>query len=64
MILMVWCRKLSTITEDRIESGMEMAMMRVLRQLPRKSRIIKPVSAAAIAASRITPLMALLTKID
>ena len=50
--------------EDRIDSGMEMAMISVLRQLPRKSRIIRPVSTAAIIASRITPLTAARTKID
>lgn len=32
-----------------------MQMIRVLRQLPRNSRIISPVSAAAIAASFTTP---------
>ena len=43
---------------------MEMAMMMVLRQLPRKIRIISPVSAAAMMASRMTPLMEPRTKID
>ena len=43
MMLMVSCRKLSTITEVRIESGMETAMISVLRQLPRNSRIMSPV---------------------
>ncbi len=64
MMLIVSCRKLSTITEVRMESGMEMAMMSVLRQLPRKIRIIRPVSAAAMMASRMTPLIAPRTKID
>ena len=41
--------------EVRIESGIEMQTMNVLRQLPRKSRIIRPVSAAAMAPSRKTP---------
>ena len=40
MVLMVSPSRLSTMTEVRMESGMEMAMMSVLRQLPRKSRII------------------------
>jgi len=31
------------MTELRIESGMETAMMRVLRQLPRNIRIMMPV---------------------
>jgi hypothetical protein len=38
----------------RIDSGIEIEMMRVERQLPRKSRIIKPVRAAAMTPSRIT----------
>ena len=58
MMLMVSPRKLSTMTEVRIESGIETAMIRVLRQLPRKSRIIRPVRQAAMIASRITPLIA------
>ena len=36
------------ISEVRIESGIEMQTMRVLRQLPRNSRIIRPVRKAAI----------------
>ena len=50
--------------EVRIESGIETAMISVLRQLPRKIRIIEPVRQAAIIASRITPLMAARTKMD
>ena len=42
-------------SEQRIESGMETAMISVLRQLPRKIRIITPVRHAAIIASRTTP---------
>src|SRR5690242_7618703 len=34
---------LSTITDDRIDSGIDTAMMRVLRQLPRKTRIMTAV---------------------
>ena len=64
MMLMVWPRKLSAITEVRIDSGIETAMMMVLRQLPRNSRIISAVRQAAITASRITPATAALTKID
>ena len=41
--------------DARIESGIETAMITVLRQLPRKSRIISAVSTAAITASRTTP---------
>ena len=50
--------------ETRIESGMEMAMISVLRQLPRNSRIISAVRQAAIKPSRITPWIAARTKID
>ena len=39
-------------------------MIRVLRQLPRNSRIISPVRAAAMTASRITPEMAARTNTD
>ena len=52
------------MSEQRIESGMETAMMIVERQLPRKIRIIVAVRQAAMMASRTTPLMALRTKID
>ena len=48
----------------RIASGIEIAMMSVLRQLPRKIRIIKAVRQAAMIASRTTPLIAPRTKID
>ena len=64
MMLMVWPSRLSVITEVRIESGMETAMMTVLRQLPRKRRIITAVRQAAITASRITPFTAARTKMD
>ena len=43
---------------------MDTAMMSVLRQLPRKSRIIAAVRHAAMTASRMTPLTAARTKID
>ena len=42
--------------EARIDSGIDSEMISVLRQLPRNSRIISPVSAAAITASRTTPV--------
>ena len=48
--------------DARIESGMEVATMIVLRQERRNSRIIKPVSTAAIAPSRNTPRIDALTK--
>ena len=47
-----------------MESGIEMQTMMVLRQLPRNSRIIRPVRKAAMTASRSTPLMAARTKMD
>ena len=64
MMLMVSPSRLRAMTEDRIESGMETAMMTVLRQLPRKTRIISAVRQAAMTASRITPLTAARTKMD
>ena len=64
MMLIVSPSKLSTMTEVRIDSGIETAMISVLRQLPRNSRIISAVRHAAITASRITPATAALTKID
>ena len=53
-----------TMIEHKIESGMDVATTRVLRQLPRKSRIINAVRHAAIKPSRKTPLIAARTKID
>ena len=47
-----------------IDKGMDTAMMSVDRQLPKKSKIIKLVKAAAISPSTATPLIAALTKID
>ena len=44
--------------EVRIESGIEIHTINVLRQLPRNSRITAPVSAAAINVSRTTPPIA------
>ena len=51
-------------SEVRMESGMEMQTIRVLRQLPRNSRIMRPVRPAAIRASRSTPSIAARTKTD
>ena len=62
MMLMVSCGERRTDT--RIESGIEIAMISVLRQLPRKIRIINPVRHAARIASRTTPVMAARTKMD
>ena len=54
----------SVMIEQRIESGIDTAMMQVLRQLPKNTRISIAVSSAAITASRTTPLMAALTNLD
>ena len=53
---------LRTASEVRTESGIEIAMMSVLRHEPRNSRIIIAVRHAAITPSRTTPLIAALTK--
>jgi hypothetical protein len=53
----------STISEQ-IDSGMDTAMMQVVRQLPRNSRIIAAVSEAAIRASWSTLPMAARTNSD
>ena len=50
--------------DAKTASGIDTVIMSVDRQLPRKSRIISPVSAAARAPSRITPETAALTKTD
>ncbi len=50
--------------EQRIASGIEVATTNVLRQLPRKSRIISAVRQAAIKPSFSTPLMEARTKSD
>ncbi len=50
--------------EASTDSGIEMVMMSVLRQEPRNSRIMSPVSAAAITPSRTTPLTAARTNSD
>ena len=50
--------------EHKMESGMEVATTSVLRQFPKKSRIISAVRHAAITPSRKTPLIDARTKID
>ena len=50
------------MSETRIESGIDVTTMSVLRQLPRKSRIISAVRPAAMAASLSTPSTAARTK--
>ncbi len=64
MILIVWPRAERQISDVVMASGMETATISVGRQLPRKSRIMAAVSAAAMSPSRTTPLIAELTKTD
>ena len=54
----------SMAMEPSTESGIDVAMMMVDRQLPRKIRIIKLVSAAAMTPSRMTLLTAPLMNTD
>ena len=55
MVLMVSPRKYSTMSEDRIDSGIEIITTSVERQEPRNSTIISAVSPAAMAPSRSSP---------
>ena len=64
MMLIVSPGALNTVVEVRIARGMDVAMIGVLRQLPRNVRIAGAVGHAAISVSRTTPLIALRTKID
>jgi hypothetical protein len=64
MTLMVWPSEDRAVSENRMASGISIRMMIVERQLPRNSKIMTPTSAAASAASRMTPNTAALTKID
>ena len=50
--------------ELRMERGIDMVMISVDRQLPKKRRIIKLVKAAAIKPYSATPAIAAFTKID
>ena len=62
MMLIVSPRAESTRIDVRIESGIETAMITVLRQLPRKIKIMMPVKQAAMMASRTTPSEELLLR--
>ena len=62
--LMVCPVALRQVRAKSIDSGIDMATINVLRQLPRKSRIINAVSAAAIAPSLMTLLTDALTNTD
>ena len=62
MTLSVWPMTYSTLMDARMDSGIDVMTMSVLRHEPRNSRIISPVRQAAIAPSRTTPVTAALTK--
>jgi hypothetical protein len=64
MTLIVSLSREIAVSEARMASGIETVMIRVERQLPRNSRIIIPVSVAAIAPSRITSETAPVTNAD
>ncbi len=64
MTLMVWPSSESVISELSTARGIDTVMMRVERQLPRKTRIINPVSVAAMMPSRTTPVTEARTKPD
>ena len=64
MMLSVSPRAASVAIEPSTESGIEVAMMTVERQLPRKSSIMRLVSAAAMTPSWMTLLTAALTNTD
>ena len=64
MMLMVSPIACNTRIDEKIDRGMEMAIMVVIRQLPKNNKSIKAVKSAAIKASWITPFTAALTKID
>jgi len=53
-----WCRILSMMIDVRIDSGIDVITMTVLRHDPRNSRIITAVRPAAMAPSRRTPVIA------
>ena len=64
MMLMVSPSAPNISSEQMIESGIETAIIIVLRKLPRKTRIMIAVRHAAMRASRTTPVIAPRTKID
>ena len=64
MTLMVSPVAARSATEVRIASGIDTMMMTVERQLPRKMRIISPVSTAATTPSKMTDDTAAVTNFD
>jgi hypothetical protein len=57
MMLMVWCSMDRTAIANKTASGIEVQTINVLRQLPRKIRIIKAVNTVAVTASCTTSFM-------
>ena len=64
MVLSVCPKPHSTMMDVKIESGIEVATIKVLRHEPRKRRIMSAVNPAAIAPSLSTPVTAARTKTD
>ena len=64
MMLSDWPSAHRTMMDVRIDSGIDVATMSVLRHEPRKSRIMRAVSPAAMAPSRSTPSTAAFTNTD
>ncbi len=64
MTLMVSPSSESPVSAARIASGIDSVMISVERQLPRNSRIIAPVSTAAITPSLTTLVTASVTNTD
>ena len=64
MMLIVWPMAPRPMIDARIESGIEIAMMTVLRQLPSRIRMSSAVRHAAMTASRTTPSIDARTKSD
>src|ERR1700732_2405578 len=64
IMLMVWPRALRMAIEVKMDNGIEIAIITVLRQSPKKIRIMSAARRAEIAASRTTPVMESVTKTD
>ena len=64
MMLSVWPSADSAAIDASTASGIEVAMITVERQLPRNSRIIRLVRAAAMTPSLTTPEIAAFTNSD
>jgi len=64
MVLSEWPSAHRTLMDVRIARGIEVATIKVLRHEPRNSKIIRAVSAAAIAPYLSTPVTADRTKTD